>query len=130
MIFFIPLKKIPTVTSQEKGVTVTNGKPHVYKTAKIKQAEELFCAHLAKYAPEKPLQGAIRLRVHWCFPADGKHEDGDWKITKPDTDNLQKIFKDCMTRVGFWNDDSQVAFEVILKYYDINSGIAVFVEEV
>ena len=30
------------------------------------------------------------------------------EVTKPDTDNLQKLLKDCMTKCGFWKDDAQV----------------------
>ena len=44
----------------------------------------------------------------WCFPK-GKHSDGEYKATKPDTDNLQKMLKDVMTEVGFWKDDALVA---------------------
>ena len=25
-----------------------------------------------------------------------------WKTSKPDTDNLIKMLKDCMTRTGYW----------------------------
>ena len=33
--------------------------------------------------------------------------DGEYRTTKPDTDNLQKLLKDCMTATGFWTDDAQ-----------------------
>ena len=44
--------------------------------------------------------------VKWCFQTKGRHKDGEYRITKPDTDNLQKLLKDCMTSVGFWSDDA------------------------
>ena len=36
-------------------------------------------------------------------------------MTRPDTDNLQKLLKDCMTRTGFWRDDAQVCREDVTK---------------
>ena len=37
------------------------------------------------------------------------------RLNRPDTDNLQKLLKDCMTRVGFWRDDAQVCRETVTK---------------
>ena len=33
--FFIPLDKLPTVTAQQKGVRVVNGRPHFYKKKEV-----------------------------------------------------------------------------------------------
>ena len=49
--------------------------------------------------------------------------------TKPDTDNLQKLFKDCMTKLGFWKDDARVASEIAEKFWSEVVGIYVRVEE-
>ena len=106
--FFIPMVP-PTVTHQQKKVHVVNGKPVHYEPAK--------------------LAGAVRLVVKWCFPAKDKHTDGAWKVTRPDTDNLQKLLKDCMTDVGFWNDDAQVCSEVIEKFWASIPGIYIFASE-
>ena len=47
-------------------------------------------------------------------------------MTRPDTDNLQKLLKDCMTRVGFWNDDAQVCREEVTKRWSRQApGIAI-----
>ncbi len=46
-----------------------------------------------------------------------------------DTDNLQKMLKDCMTEVGFWNDDAQVVVEHVEKLWsDEPTGIAIEIE--
>ena len=63
-----------------------------------------------------------------CFPR-GRHLDGEYKITKPDTDNLQKLLKDCMTSVKFWSDDAQVASEVVEKFWADIPGIYIRVTE-
>ena len=65
----------------------------------------------------------------WCFLDDGKHGNGTYRITKPDTDNLQKLLKDCMTRVGFWEDDALVASEIVEKFWSQVPGIYIRIEE-
>ena len=63
----------------------------------------------------------------WCFPS-GDHPDGSYRTTKPDTDNLQKLLKDVMTKLGFWRDDALVASEVIEKFWADVPGIFIRVE--
>ena len=104
----------PTVTAQEHKVRVNRGRPMFYNTAKLKQAQAVFESLLMRYRPQQPLDGPVALTVDWFF-FTGSHKDGEWRITRPDTDNLQKLLKDCMTRVGFWKDDSQVCVEMISK---------------
>ena len=126
--FFLPMKP-PTVTHQEKDIAVVKGKPVVYEPAELKAVRSKLMAHLGQYAPLVPLQGAVRLLVKWCFPITGKHEDGEWKTTKPDTDNLQKLLKDCMTDLGYWKDDAQVASEIVEKFWAKVPGIYIFAKE-
>ena len=126
--FFLPMKP-PTVTHQEKDIAVVKGKPVVYEPAELKAVRSKLMAHLVQYAPLVPLQGAVRLMVKWCFPITGKHEDGEWKTTKPDTDNLQKLLKDCMTDLGYWKDDAQVASEIVEKFWAKVPGIYIFAKE-
>ena len=130
MHFFIPLKKIPTVTHQEQGVAVVNGKPRIYDSAALKSARGLFTAHLAQCRPDEPLRGPIRLVTKWIYPATSTHKPNTWKITRPDTDNMIKLFKDCMTRCSFWGDDSQVCSETTQKFYGNPAGIYVVVKEI
>ena len=126
--FFLPMKP-PTVTHQEKDIAVVKGKPVVYEPAELKAVRSKLMAHLLQYAPLVPLHGAVRLMVKWCFPITGKHEDGEWKTTKPDTDNLQKLLKDCMTDLGYWKDDAHVASEIVEKFWAKVPGIYIFAKE-
>lgn len=106
----------PTVTHQEKKVTIRGGRPVIYEDARLKDARAKLTAHLMQHKPDKPMTGALQLRVQWLFlDAGGRHKHGELRTTKPDTDNLQKLLKDCMTHVGFWNDDAQVAVEHVIK---------------
>lgn len=125
---FFMLMEPPTKTHQEKQVHVVNGKPVFYEPQELKAARQKLTAHLGKHAPERPYQCGIRLFVKWCFPR-GKHQDGEYRITKPDTDNLQKLLKDCMTVCGFWVDDALVASEVVEKFWAETPGIYIRIEE-
>lgn len=124
--FFMPMLP-PTKTHQEKQVRVVNGKPVFYEPAELKAVREKLRAHLSSHVPDEKYTGAVRLTTWWCFPR-GKHPDGAYKTTKPDTDNLVKMLKDVMTELHFWTDDALVASEVIEKYWAERPGIYVKVE--
>lgn len=126
--FFIPMK-LPTVTHQQKKVHVVNGKPQYYEPATLKDARQKFSAHLAAYVPEKKLTGPIRLLTKWCYTATEKHKNGEYKITKPDTDNMIKLLKDVMTGLGYWIDDAQVASEITEKFWSEQPGLYVRIEQ-
>ena len=119
----------PTVTHQEKKIGVRGGKPYLYEPAEVQAARTKLTAHLGQHKPDEPMKGAVRLVVKWCFPR-GKHKDGEYRTTKPDTDNLQKLLKDCMTTVGFWKDDAQVASEICEKFWAEVPGIWIRAEEI
>ena len=118
----------PTVTYQEKKLQVRQGKPIVYEPERLSDARQKLRAHLGGHRPAAPMEGGLRLLVKWCFPR-GRHPDGTYRITKPDTDNLQKLLKDCMTVEGFWKDDAQVASEICEKFWAETPGIYIRVEE-
>ena len=120
----------PTATAQMKQVRVVGGKPMFYDPPRVKEARQTLSALLSPHRPASPLAGPISLRVLWLFPKGKSHRNGEWRITKPDTDNLPKMLKDCMTRVGFWNDDAQVVREVVEKRWsDDPAGIYIELEE-
>jgi Holliday junction resolvase RusA-like endonuclease len=124
--FFMPMNP-PTVTHQEHKVTVVNGKPRFYEPAELKAARQLLSSHLAQHRPKKKITTGCMLTAIWCFPC-GKHANHEPMIKKPDTDNLQKLLKDCMTQVGFWVDDALVFSETVMKFYNEPSGIYIKVE--
>lgn len=119
--FFMPMIP-PTATHQLKQVRVVNGKPRFYEPAAVKAARIKLTAHLAGRRPPEPLDGPLSLMVKWCFPAKDK-TNGSWRTSRPDTDNLNKLLKDCMTALGFWHDDAQVAQEIIEKFWADLPGI-------
>ncbi|BFH16522.1 RusA family crossover junction endodeoxyribonuclease [Paenibacillus melissococcoides] len=128
--FFMPMKKVPTVTHQQKQVTVVNGKPVFYEPDELKAARSKLLAHLGRHVPDKPYTGPVRLIVKWCFPLTGKRQDGEYKVTKPDIDNSQKLLFDCMTDLGFWKDDALVVSLVAEKFWAKLPGIYIRIDEV
>jgi Holliday junction resolvase RusA-like endonuclease len=116
------------VTHQEKRVTVVHGKPRFYEPPELKAARQKLTDWLAKYAPEEPMTGAVKLIVVWGFPASKRHPDGTPKTSRPDTDNLQKLLKDCMTAAKWWKDDALVWKETVAKMYFDQPGITIVAE--
>ncbi|MFI8712015.1 RusA family crossover junction endodeoxyribonuclease [Brevibacillus brevis] len=127
--FFMPMKKVPTVTHQQKQVTVVNDKPVFYEPAELKAARAKLMAHLGQHAPEQTYTKPVRLVVKWCFPITGKRKDGEYKATKPDIDNSQKLLFDCMTDLKFWKDDALVVSLIAEKFWAKLPGIYVRIEE-
>jgi len=126
--FFMPMIP-PTKTHQQKKVKVVNGKPIFYEPAELKAVRVKLQGHLSQHMPEEKYTGAVRLITKWCFPITGDRQDGQYKTTKPDTDNLQKLLKDVMTDLGYWTDDALVASEIIEKFYSKIPGIYIAIEE-
>ena len=127
--FFIDFngRNPPTVTHQMHRVTVRNGKPQFFDSPELAKARADLCAHLEQHSPDAPFEGPLSLAVVWRF-RDSKGREG-WKDTKPDTDNLQKLLKDCMTRTRFWIDDAQVAKEHVCKRWSLKPGIVIAITQ-
>ena len=127
--FFLPMNP-PTKTAQEKRWKCVNGKPIAYQSAELKAAYMKLRDGVARFKPEEKIRDSIQLLVQWGFPADKKHPAGSWRKGKPDTDNLQKMLKDVMTEVGFWEDDCLVVSETVQKFYVDTPGIYIAIAKV
>lgn len=125
--FFLPIIP-PTVTHQEKKVNVVKGKPVFYEPPDLADARQKLTAYLAKHAPAEKLTGPLQLITKWCFPR-GNHGNGEYKTTKPDTDNMIKLLKDVMTGLKFWQDDAMVASEVTEKFWAEVPGIYICIRK-
>jgi Holliday junction resolvase RusA-like endonuclease len=127
--FFMPMQP-PTTTHQQKQVTVRNGKPVFYEPEDLKAARAKLMANLGQHVPEKEYIGPIRLITKWCFPLTGNHKHGEWKTTKPDVTNLQKLLEDVMTDLGYWTDDRLIVSAITEKFWTEIPGIYIKIEEV
>ena len=128
MNFFLKMNP-PTSTAQEHKVAVTGGKPVFYSPGNLRDAREKITSALMGVKRGRTYTRAVELYALWLFPK-GRHRNGEWRVTKPDTDNLEKMLKDCMTEVGFWTDDALVAREICEKRWsDEPCGIYISVRE-
>ena len=118
----------PTITHQQHKVKTVNGKPVFYDPPELKDARQKLTANLIPNIPEQSFTTAVRLTTKWLFPK-GQHKNGEWKTTKPDTDNMIKLLKDCMTVCRFWKDDALVVSEITEKFWADIPGIYVRIEE-
>lgn len=125
--FFMPMLP-PTITHQQHKVKTVNGKPVFYDPPELKDARQKLTANLIPNIPEQPFTTAVRLTTKWLFPK-GQHKNGEWKTTKPDTDNMIKLLKDCMTVCRFWKDDVLIVSEITEKFWADIPGIYVRIEE-
>lgn len=108
----------PRATAQEKKYACRNGVVYVYESEQTKAAKKLLRMVLSPHAPREPYAETVVIDVMWRFPYKGKaHYDGEYKSTRPDTDNLNKALKDVMTKLGYWQDDALVARETIAKIW-------------
>lgn len=120
------LKGQPARVTHQSGTRYTKY-GRTYKTKALQEWERYLEVGLKGLIPENPLEGPIELRVGFGFQAKRKKDEGAWKETKPDTDNMIKTLKDVMTRMGFWADDAQVTYEVCRKFWTDSPGITIAV---
>lgn len=120
----------PTITGQQKGVRCVGRRPIFYKKKEVALAEALFDEALEPLVPVEPLDGAVILATWWFFPwreSDRKLAEKMpfmLKDTYPDTDNLLKIFKDRLEKVGMVANDSRIAGEQTFKFWGSQPGVA------
>jgi len=119
---FIPMD-IPKVTHQQKRVNFQTRS--FYEDKRLASARDYFMIMLKSLVPEKPLEAPILLKVMWCFYTKDKRKWDKYKTTRPDLDNHQKLLQDCMTKLGFWQDDAQIATLIITKIWDMEEGIEI-----
>lgn len=127
MHFFLAMDP-PTKTYQEHRIGKRkDGSVFIYEDRELKEIRNMYRNKLMPHVPAEPIEGPVRLTVKWCFHGERKKQ-GAYKPTKPDTDNLNKMLKDEMTRIGFWHDDAQVASEIIEKFWADPAGIYIQID--
>lgn len=105
-----------------------SGKMFVTLYDPSKGTKESFISIAHRYAPEKPLEGPLRVDITFWMPRPKNHYGSGknasvlkpnasvWHDKKPDKDNLEKMVLDSMKGV-FWKDDNQIAAGISFKVY-------------
>ena len=107
-----------------------------FASSKGKAVQDELLILLREFAPPSPYSVALRVSVEWIYPwrkAETKKNIAKGYMpctTRPDCDNLFKMVGDCMTRLGYWTDDSLIADLRFKKGYGNNSGVGVVIEEI
>lgn len=118
----------PTATAQQKGERIVNGSYiHHYEKKSVATARRHYIKELKKFAPAVPIEGPVELIVNFRF--ESASHSYEWKTTRPDLDNMQKLLADCMTMVGIWKDDSQVVKVTLTKAWCDHGSTTITVKE-
>ncbi|WP_304818163.1 RusA family crossover junction endodeoxyribonuclease [Faecalibaculum rodentium] len=124
---YIVIPGEPYRKTHQSGTHIGQGR--TYKDAGLREVESRLMEALKPNAPSAPWNGPIQLAVNFGYETRNVLKDREPKITKPDTDNLMKTLKDCMTACGFWWDDAQVAEEFASKFWTIQPHITIVVSK-
>lgn len=130
--FHLPIVP-PKATSQSAGkrIVIVRGRPVFFKNKKAQSAENDLTLLSAPYAPATPIAGPICLEIEFVFPwrkSEPKRRLALGRVphtSKPDCSNIVKMLEDCLTKLGFWKDDGQVADLRVIKAWGDNVGITV-----
>ena len=104
-----------------------------FANSKGKKAQDDLMTLLSAHTPEVPMEGPLLLSIIYVYPWR-KSEPKKNRVTglkdcdtRPDCDNLAKMLQDVMTRLAFWNDDSQVSRLYFAKFWGDQPGITISV---
>lgn len=135
----------PKATSQTAGKRIfipkdsegrVTGRPMFFKNKKAAGAEHDYLILCAPHKPAVPLTGPLKLQVDFVFPF--RKSEPTWRTelgrvpmtSKPDCSNAIKALEDCMTKLGFWVDDGQVADLHVTKAWGDRVGISIAISEI
>ena len=113
LIFELKFDQIPSGTAQQKKF----GKGFVYESKNAREARKVYQEQLKKVAPEQPLQNAVWLEIEFDYVIKDKRKKGTLKTSRPDLDNVAKLFIDEMMKSGFFVDDSQIVKLCLFKKF-------------
>lgn len=128
--FFEPM--VPPTTTHNDLVAVSDarGRARLVKSQALREAEAKWEAHLAPFAPPRPLRGPLRADLRLCWPTGGRHPQGSPKGTKPDLDNVEKTFWDVCEQLGYFAGDQQIAAKQVSKAWADPAGVYLRLEEI
>lgn len=99
----------PTRTAQQKGIRIVRGHAQFYEKKEVSEAKAILKDQLLPYVPDEPYKGPLMVGVVFAFSTTVRRKIRDeFRTTRPDIDNLFKGLADCLTELGFYEDDSLI----------------------
>jgi Holliday junction resolvase RusA-like endonuclease len=92
-------------------------------------AYKALLVHGARTARIPMMEGPVRLDIMFSF-ARKRKQAREFKISKPDLDNLDKAVMDALTEAGVWGDDAQVVEKHSIKVWNTVDATSVFISPV
>jgi Holliday junction resolvase RusA-like endonuclease len=130
---------IPPKTTHQAGARIfktKHGTPFIGQSSKAKGVANDIYAQLLPHRPTTPYEGPLQLELVWQYPWR-KSEKKSVRLagsapcsTRPDCDNLAKLFCDQMGKANFFKDDGQIYSLKISKIYSNTTGIKCSLTEV
>ena len=131
---------VPPKSTHQAGLRImknSSGQMFVGRQEKSKsrQAQNDLMQLLSNHRPPgAPIMVPIRLSIVWRYPWCKTETKKNIALgvlpctTRPDCDNLIKGLSDCMSRLRFWGDDSQVYRLDFMKVWTSDPGIRITME--
>jgi Holliday junction resolvase RusA-like endonuclease len=96
-----------------------------------------FLAMAMSCKPDKPFEGPLRVRTEFYFDRPKSHYNSkglkptapEYKVSRPDKDNLEKFVYDALNGI-FYKDDAQIVHTLSLKRYAEQPCVYVEIEEI
>lgn len=95
------------------------------------------CIINQQWGNHKPLTGFVLLTSIFYVPIPESYSNKKREVLhhtpslkKPDTDNLDKLYRDILTDVGIWKDDAQVCCSIGAKIYSKQPQVILKVREI
>ena len=106
----------------------------IAQSTKYTSAKKRLTQILAQYAPDKPIAGPveIELTAYWPLRSGTKKADREKverKDTKPDGDNVMKLYADCLESAGFFTNDSQASDEITRKRWSEDPRVEIVITQ-
>lgn len=110
------------------------GKGHGYQTKKVTDNAEDLWVQMREYVPVTPLRGPLLCDYYVTYPWLKRHTTRErakgkiWKSTAPDWEQLAKQLSDVLEGV-FFKNDAQIASGVCEKWWGLEPGVRVRIEQ-
>lgn len=130
MIKAIILGDPPTVTAQQKGVMVRNGRPFFFTKKKVQDAKDRLTAELRRHKPRHPIDWPVLVHIKFVFKPTKARPFERVHGVRPDIDNLAKGVLDCLVPAGWITDDALIDQLIATKGRSADARLEVEIKEV